>query len=62
MLEDPYLPGEGDRRLIQSFLLRISDVGRDDLIERETVVGFFELVSENLSLDSELAAHSILYL
>jgi hypothetical protein len=42
-------------------LLRIPDVGRDDFIERETMVRLFEFVSENLSFDSELATHSVLY-
>jgi hypothetical protein len=42
-------------------LLRVSDVGRDDFIEREAMVRHFQLVSEDLGLDGEFATHGILY-
>jgi len=43
-------------------LLGVSDIGRDDFVERKAMVGLLELISEDLSLDGELATHSILYL
>ena len=61
-VEYSYLSGEGDRWLIQTFLLRIANVGGDNLVKRQTMVGLLELIPEQLCLDGELASDSILNL
>lgn len=55
-----YLASEGDRSLVQSLLLRVPDVGIDDLVERMSMVRLLEVVAQLLGLDSELAADGIL--
>jgi hypothetical protein len=55
-----YLTSKGNRRLIQSFLLRVPDVRRDNFIEREPIVLLLQLLAKKLCLDRELATNSIL--
>lgn len=53
------LAEEGDGLLIE--LLRVSDVGRDDLLERQIRTGTLgELSPVLLRLDGQLTAHSVL--
>ena len=59
---DTYLARKCDWRLIQSLLLWVPDVGRDDFVERKPVVLLLQLVAKNLRLDRELTADSILNL
>ena len=54
-----YLSVEGDRWLIEPLLLRIPDVGRDDLIEWKRMVWLFELFAEDFGFDSEFASNGI---
>ena len=55
-----HLSSESDRGLIKSFLLRISNIARDDSVEGQAVVRLLELDSILLCLDCELTADSIL--
>ena len=55
-----YLACKGNRWLIQPFLLRISDIGRNDLIKGKPMAGLLELLAKRLCLDGELATHGIL--
>ena len=54
-----YLSVEGDRWLIEPFLLRIPNVGRDDLVEGKSVVGLLEFFAEDFGLDSEFTSNGI---
>lgn len=60
MSQETYLTREGEGRLVKPLLLWISDVGRDDLLEREVVFLRLELLAQLLGLDRELAAHGVL--
>ena len=51
---------ERDGLLVQALLLRVSDIGRDDLVKRQSVVLLFELLSQAFGLDRELATNGIL--
>lgn len=60
LLIQTYLARKGDRWLIQPLLLRISNIGRDDLIKGKPMGRLLELVAECLCLDGELATYGIL--
>ncbi len=55
-----HLSGESERRLVESLLLGVPDVGGDDLGEREIGGARGELLAVLLCLDRELTAHGIL--
>jgi hypothetical protein len=56
----PHLAIEGDWRLIEPDLLRVPDVRRNDLVEREIVWASFESHAIFLGLDGQLAAYGVL--
>jgi len=51
---------ERDGWLVQALLLRVPDIGRDNLVKRQPMVFFFELFSEAFGLDRELATNGVL--
>lgn len=56
-----YLPSKGNRRLIQAFLLGITDVGVDDPLKGQPMRLGLEFCSKILSLDGELTSDGILH-
>jgi hypothetical protein len=56
-----HLSGEGDWRLIQALLLWVPNIGRDDLLEGQTIVWDLELHAIIFGFDCQFAANSILY-
>lgn len=54
------LPNKCQRLLIKSLLLRISNVGGDDFIERQAMIFFFESFTMGLCPNGELATDGVL--
>ena len=58
--DGPYLTSEGNWGLVQTLLLGVADVGRNDLVEREPMVWVGKLVAQCFGLDGKLASHSVM--
>lgn len=56
-----HLSVERDGRLVESLLLWVPDIRRDDGVEWQTMVVLLQFLPVHLSLDSELATNSILH-
>jgi hypothetical protein len=54
------LPSKGQRRLIKSLLLRISDVCGDHLVKWKAMIRILEHFSVFLRLDGQFASDSVL--
>jgi len=58
----PYLAVEGNGSLVESKLLWVPDVRKDDPLKRQTMVALFEAYTVLFGFDGELTTDSVLYI